>query len=195
MGELPSSALGDFVLSDLEAVKASEIDGDKLVGLRFSYFIRQQYDRAVAEGKKHGFYEHMAEAIGCSGTLLHKWKDPDKVLKGLKDRESINANVIRGVREAFLISSEAFFVSAKDLPDHVVLADGSTRPTLPEEIDFRAPVLDLTRKREQLDTATRKQVSEHDDRILALEAENVRLMAQNSRILELLERFVGSPKR
>jgi hypothetical protein len=192
MSDFPSSALSDFVLPDSDAVTNHDIDSDKLVGLRFSYFIKQQYDRAVAAGKKHGFYEEMAAAIGCSGSLLHKWKDPEKVLIGLKERESVSANVLRGVREAFRISSEAFFVNAKDLPNHVVLADGSTRPTLPGEVDFYAPVFDLSRKRDQLDTATRKQVSDHDERILVLEAENIELKSQNAKILKLLERLVGT---
>jgi len=193
MDEMPSSALYEIVLSDFQAVPTrTPIDKEKLVGLRFSYLIKQQYDLAVAAGKKHGFYEEMAAAIGCSGSLLHKWKDPEKVRAGLIERESINAKIIQGVREAFRISSEYFFVNAKDLPNHVVLADGSTRLTEPDEVDCRAPIFDLTRKRDQLDTAARKQISEHDERLLAVEAENRQLKAQNERILQLLERLVGT---
>lgn len=193
MDEFSASALSHFVLSDFGAVTTPfQIDKDKIVGLRFAYLIRQRYDRAVAAGKKHGFFEEMAAAIGCSGSLLHKWKDPEKVRAGLVERESISANVIRGVRDAFSLSSEFFFVSAKDLPSHVVLADGSTRATEPEEIDCFAPVFDLSRKRDQLDTAARKQISEHDERLDVLEAENIDLKAQNGRILQLLERLVGT---
>lgn len=193
MSEMPSSAPSDFVLSDFEVVTTPPpIDEEKLMGLRFSYLIKQLYDRAEAAGKKHGFYEELGAAIGCSGSLLHKWKDPEKVRKGLIERESINAKIILGVRRAFMRSSEYFYVNAKDFPNTVVLADGSTRPTEPEEVDFFAPVFDLTRKREQVDTATRRQVSDHDGRILALEAENIQLKAQNAKILALLERLVGT---
>lgn len=191
MDDLPSSASSDFVLSDFQVVtNPSKTEKEKLVGLRFSFLIRQNYDRAVAAGKKHGFYEELAAAIGCSGSLLHKWKDPEKVRAGLEGREGISAKIIAGVREALAINAEYFFVDAKDFPNHVVLADGSTRAAEPDEVDCYAPVFDLKKKREQLDTATRKQVVEHDTRILALESENVELRATNARILALLERLL-----
>lgn len=193
MDDLTSSASSDLGVTNFQSVTTpSKLEKEKLVGLRFSFLIKQHYDRAVALGRKHGFFEEMAAAIGCSGSLLHKWKDPEKVRGGLEGREGISAKILLGVREAFALSSEYFFVDAKDFPTHVVLADGSTRPTQPEEIDCLAPVFDLKRKREQLDTATRKQVVEHDGRILALEEENRELRAQNARILLLLERLVGT---
>jgi hypothetical protein len=192
MSEMPSSALYETLVIECEPVANSQIDEEKLVGLRFSYLIKQLYDRAEAAGKKHGFYEELGAAIGCSGSLLHKWKDPEKVRKGLIERESINAKIIRGVRRAFMRSSEYFFVSAKDFPNHVVLADGLTRPAEPEEVDFFAPVFDLTQKREQIDTATRKQVAAHDDIIAELKAENRELRAQNSEIMSMLRRLLGN---
>jgi len=193
MSEMPSSALYEVGVTDFQTVPTrTVIDDEKLVGLRFSYLIKQLYDRAEAAGKKHGFYEELGAAIGCSGSLLHKWKDPEEVRNGLAERKGINAQIILGVRKAFMRSSEYFFVNAKDFPKHVVLADGTLRPAEPEEVDFFAPVFDLKQKREALDTAARKTIGEHDDRIASLEEQLREQKAQNARIMLLLERLLGT---
>ncbi len=186
MSDPLSTATSDLGLTNLQAVNSQLKDGtDRIAGLRLSYLIRQHIDRGWT-------LERLANAIGCHASLLTKWRDPSKVRSGLGDRSGLRDQIIGGVRRGLRISSEYFFVSAKDLPSVVVMPDGSERPAEPGEVDCYAAVFSLDKKRGEIDQAARKQIADQELRLKALEGTNRELATQVSRLTLMIERLLGS---
>lgn len=178
-----------FVRIDSDKIQAvspkptSEVE--RLIALRFSYLIRQHLDRGWS-------LEKLGAAIGCSPTLLSKWREPHKVRQGLAQRKGISAKIVFGVRAGLRISSEVFAVSSKDLPGVVVMPDGTERPADPDEVDVYAAVFSLDKKRSEIDLAARKQLAEHQTKIASLEGKVDRMETKLDRVTLMLERLLGT---
>ena len=189
MSDLPSTDSSDLILTDSSTVPTKQPHPlDVLAGLRFSYLIKQHLDRT---GDKHGDLERLARQIGCSASLLTKWRYPHKVRAGLEQRSGIKPSTIGLVRRGLGVSSDYFLVDAKDYPDHVVLADGSTRPAEQDEVDCFAPVFDLSKKRTEVDAAARKQLGDHEREIADLKGQVSRLVGTVDRLTGQLERMLN----
>jgi hypothetical protein len=187
MSDTPSSgfdALSDQGLTNFVIVTQINRERERIAGLRFSYLIRQHLDRGWT-------LEKLANVIGCHASLLSKWKDPQKVRKGLSERSGINDSIIQGVRSGLRVSSEYFFVSAKDLPSVVAMSDGTERPAEPGEVDCYAEVLSLEKKRGQLDQAARKQLAAQEVEITSLRSTVTELSGDVRRLTMMLERMLG----
>jgi len=185
MSDAPSTALSGRHLTNFQAVTTKSEEEERLVGLRFSYLIKQHLDRGWN-------LEELAAKIGCHASLLSKWRDPVKVRSGLADRASLRAKIIGGVRRGLRISSEYFYVQAKDLPNVVALPDGSERACDPDEVDCYAAVLSLDKKRGEIDAAARKQIAANEAEIADLRTTVSVLSADMRRMVALMERMVGT---
>lgn len=120
-------------------------DVDRIAGLRMAHLITQLKDDGLSE-------TDIAEAIGCSPSLINKWPMPEDdshpiVPKGIRD------DVIAGIYRGLHVRSDYLFMAIpKGYPNRVRLKDGTTRPCRKNELDHK----DFLVTNEQLEIARDK---------------------------------------
>lgn len=120
-------------------------DIDRIAGLRVAYLIRQLKDDGLNE-------TDIAEAIGCSPSLINKWPTPEDeahpiVPKGIRD------DVIAGIYRGLHVRSDFLFMAIpKGYHNRVRLKDGATRACRKNELDHK----DFLVTNEQLEIARDK---------------------------------------
>lgn len=72
------------------------------------------------------------------------------------------------------------------------MPDGTERQADPDEVDVYAAVFSLDKKRSEIDLAARKQLADHQTKIVSLEGKVDRMETKLDRMTLMLERFLGT---
>lgn len=161
---------------------------ERIAGIRFHQLIHQLID----DGWK---VREIANAVGIDETHVTKWKNAKPTDAHTVGRKGITDAVIGGVREAFGLSSEYFFMANKSYSGQVVnKRTGETRKAKPLEIDYKeapaAGVIDIASAREKRLVA---QVAEQDSQIKQLTAAQEQMSKQLAMLTAAIENLLHKP--